>query len=108
MLNGTIMVTNKNFYTDIDNKELTINQLKEKLLTECLEAREEQQPEKLALKLLNVIQVCIVMLWRINVLYHVKLDKVFRNHYHHLKEKGWGAAAHIHFMIEGNLIKWKS
>lgn len=97
MNNGFMMVTNDNKKLNIYNQVATIEDYKKKLTEEYSEVMQENNAELLAGEVMDVIQICINMLDKLQDDFGIK-DPV-KKHYHKLIKRGWSAKKRIYFAV---------
>lgn len=94
-----IMVLSHSDKAGIDNNKLTIQEFKNKLSEEFKETLKENDTEKLASELLDVIQVCIGCLHLLVDKHGLNLKLAMQNHLKKLKHRGWKIKKMINFQV---------
>lgn len=97
MQNGFMMITKENKKLDIYNQVTTIEDYKNKLTEEYAEVMKENNVNLLAGEVMDVMQICINMLDKLQEDFGVK-DHV-KKHYHKLIKRGWAAKKRIYFAV---------
>lgn len=98
-----IMITDYSNNLGIDNSKLDIKDFKNKLKEECEEVMEENNTEKLAYELLDVIQVCIVCLHILVDKQGLNLKRAIQKHMKKLRNRGW----HFSKMLVFQILDWR-